>query len=101
MAAAVTGPEGLWIKLIPYHFIIHRIHTDDQRCQVFQHAKGRRSTDAVCDSGLTISIDPLIRIDAAKDWPKVDQHGGIQITQHHVDVRNLHRKMHLLFNFAL
>lgn len=55
--------------LIPDHFVVERVHADDETGQVPDHAERSRRRDSIGQSGLAVAVDAFVRINPAQDGP--------------------------------
>ncbi len=67
--AAILPPEGAFVKLIPDHFVVKRVHADDETGQVPDHAERSGRRDSIGQSGLAVAVDAFVRINPAQDGP--------------------------------
>ena len=87
--AAVLAPERPLVHGLPDELGAKRIHTDDQLCQIADHAKRAGTTNAVGHAGFTVAADANIRMDPASD-------GAVLLAvcsrqAEHLDLCDLHR----------
>ena len=87
--AAVLAPEGAFVELIPDDFVVQRVHADDESGQVLDHAERRGGGHAVGQSGLAVSVDPLVGVDPAEDGTPAGLFHG-SFLQENVYLRDLH-----------
>ena len=87
--AAVLAPERPLVHGLPDELSAKRIHTDDQLCQIADHAKCAGTTNAVGHAGFTVTTDADVRMDPASDGTVLLAVCSRQAE--HLDLCNLHR----------